>query len=281
MSLCHTAAPDVPRPARGRDSDGELFARLAHDGDARARATLIERSLPLARAVALRYHRSNEPFDDLLQVAAVGLIKAVDRYDPGRGVAFSSYAVPTILGELRRHFRDRTWAVRVPRELQERSIRIDAAVGELRETLRRQPSVAEIGAVLALGEESVLEALQAGGAHQALSFDAPCARGELRPPLADVVGADDGGFDRAETRATMTALLVILTARERDVLRLRFEEDLTQAEIGVALGISQMQVSRLIRRSLARLQVVGGAWGGRPVFAGDATSLPTAGLGRA
>ena len=147
----------------------------------------------------------------------------------------------------------------------------------MRETLRRQPSVAEIGAVLALGEESVLEALQAGGAHQALSFDAPCGGGELPPLLAEVIGADDGGFHRAETRATMTALLVILTARERDVLRLRFEEDLTQAEIGAAMGISQMQVSRLIRRSLARLQVVGGAWGGRPVFAGDATSLPTRG----
>jgi RNA polymerase sigma-B factor len=123
----------------------------------------------------------------------------------------------------------------------------------------------------------VLEALQAGRAHHALSFEAPCGGGEPQPLLAEVVGADDAGFDRAETGATMTALLVILTARERDVLRLRFEDDMTQAEIGSAMGISQMQVSRLIRRALARLQVVGGAWGVRPAFAGDATRLPATG----
>jgi RNA polymerase sigma-B factor len=274
-AVCNPEAVAAPRSVRGADSERELFQRVACDGDPRARAALIERSLPLARSVALRYHRSHEPLEDLLQVAAVGLIKAVDRYDPGRGVAFSSYAVPTILGELRRHFRDRTWAVRVPRDLQELSLRIDAAVGELRETLQRQPSVAEIGAAVGIGEESVLEALQAGGAHHALSFDAPCGSGDPPPLLAEVVGADDAGFDRAETRATMTALLVILTARERDVLRLRFEEDMTQAEIGIAIGISQMQVSRLIRRSLARLQVVGGAWGGQLAFAGDTTSART------
>ena len=279
MAVCNTEAPGAPRHVRGSDSERDLFARLACDGDERARAALIERSLPLARSVALRYHRSHEPFEDLMQVAAVGLIKAVDRYDPNRGVAFSSYAVPTILGELRRHFRDRTWAVRVPRDLQERSLRIDAAVAELRETLQRQPSVAEISAALAMDEESVLEALQAGGAHHALSFDAPCGGSDPAPLLAEVVGADDAGFDRAETRAMMTALLVILTARERDVLRLRFEDDMTQAEVGAAMGISQMQVSRLIRRSLGRLQAVGAAWGGRPVFAAESPGTPTAGLG--
>ena len=277
VAACTPEVAATPRPVRRAPSERELFDRFMRHGDARARAVLIERSLPLARSVALRYHRSHEPLEDLLQVAAVGLIKAVDRYDPARGVAFSSYAVPTILGELRRHFRDRTWAVRVPRDLQERSLRIDAAVGELRETLQRQPSVAEIGAALGLGEESVLEALQAGGAHHALSFDAPCRSGDPPPLLAEVVGADDAGFDRAETRATMSALLVILTARERDVLRLRFEDDMTQAEIGSAMGISQMQVSRLIRRSLVRLQVVGGAWGVRPAFAGDAMRLPATG----
>jgi RNA polymerase sigma-B factor len=269
MAVGNTEAAAAPRHVRGQESERALFERLNCDGDVHAREALIERSLPLARSVALRYHRSHEPFEDLLQVAAVGLIKAVDRYDPGRGIAFSSYAVPTILGELRRHFRDRTWAVRVPRNLQELSLRIDVAVGELRETLQRQPSVAEIGATLGIGEESVLEALQAGGAHRALSFDAPAGSGAAPMVLAEVTGADDRGFDRVETRATMAALLVILTARERDVLRLRFEADMTQAEIGVAMGISQMQVSRLIRRSLARLQVVGGAWGGRPVFAGE------------
>ena len=278
-AVCNPEAVAAPRPVRGVDSERELFARLAHHGDARAREALIERSLPLARSVALRYHRSHEPFEDLMQVAAVGLIKAVDRYDPARGVAFSSYAVPTILGELRRHFRDRTWAVRVPRDLQERSLRIDAAVAELRESLQRQPSVAEIGAALGMDEESVLEALQAGCAHHALSFDAPCGGADPAPLLAEVVGADDAGFARAETSATMTALLDILSARERDVLRLRFAHDMTQAEVGAAMDISQMQVSRLIRRSLGRLQAVGAAWGGRQAFAAESQGLPTAGRG--
>jgi RNA polymerase sigma-B factor len=277
MAVCNPEAGVAPRGVRGRESDRDLFERLARDGDLRAREALIERSMPLARSVALRYHRTSEPLEDLLQVAAVGLIKAVDRYDPRRGVAFSSFAVPTILGELRRHFRDRTWAVRVPRDLQELSLRIDAAVAELREALQRQPSVAEIGAAVTMSEESVLEALQAGRAHHALSFDAPCGSGDPPPLLAEVVGADDAGFERAETRATMTALLVVLSARERDVLRLRFEDDMTQAEIGSAMGISQMQVSRLIRRSLVRLQAVGRSWGGRPAFADDATGLPATG----
>jgi RNA polymerase sigma-B factor len=283
MAVCNADAVAAPRRVCGQDSDRDLFERLARDGDAQARAALIERSMPLARSVALRYHRSHEPFEDLLQVAAVGLIKAVDRFDPERGVAFSSYAVPTILGELRRHFRDRTWAARVPRDLQELSLRIDRAVWELGETLQRQPSVAEVGAALRIGEESVLEALQARGAHRALSFDAPCGTGEGPATLADVIGFHDRGFDRAESRATMNALLVILTARERDILRLRFEDELTQAEIGATLGISQMQVSRLIRRSLARLQAVGSAWGGRPAFSdgGYSPRRPPAGLGSA
>jgi RNA polymerase sigma-B factor len=167
--------------------------------------------------------------------------------------------VPTILGEIKRHFRDRTWAVRVPRDLQEQSLRVDRAVSELNERLRRQPSVGEIAAAVDIDEETVLEALQAGGAHRALSFEAPYGGAqEPTATLGDSVGFDDDGFDRAEARATVDALLAILTPRERAILRMRFEEDMTQAEIGALVGISQMQVSRLIRRSLSRLHTVAG-----------------------
>jgi RNA polymerase sigma-B factor len=240
-----------------------LFERVARDGDARAREALIERFMPLARSLALRYQRSYEPLDDLLQVASMGLIKAVDGFDPRRDIAFSSYAVPTILGEIKRHFRDRTWAVRVPRDLQELSLRVDRAVGELAEKLHRQPSVVEIAEAVAADEERVLEALQAGGAYRALSFDAPRGAEEDAATLADSIGFDEDGFDRAEDRATLSALLGMVSEREREVLRMRFEQDKTQAEIGEIIGVSQMQVSRIIRQALARLRVAIDAPSGR------------------
>jgi RNA polymerase sigma-B factor len=183
------------------------------------------------------------------------MIKAIDRFDPDREIAFSSYAVPTILGEIKRYFRDRTWAVRVPRGLQELSLRVDRAVGELSEELHRQPSVKEIAAAVEAPQEDVLEALQAGGAYRAVSFEAPNGgRGEDAATIADSIGVDEQGFDRAEERAVLAALLETISARERDVLRMRFEQDMTQAEIGAAVGVSQMQVSRIIRQALQRLR---------------------------
>ena len=164
--MCVMSEYTPPRSARGAErtrEDRELFIRY-RDGDPLAREQLVERFLPLARQLARRYQRASEPLDDLLQVASMGLIKAIDRFDADREIAFSSYAVPTILGEIKRHFRDRTWAVRVPRDLQELTLKVDRAVGELSEELRRQPSVAEIGQALGADEEDVLEALQAGGA---------------------------------------------------------------------------------------------------------------------
>ncbi|MGH2942956.1 MAG: SigB/SigF/SigG family RNA polymerase sigma factor [Solirubrobacteraceae bacterium] len=232
-----------------------LFERLAMDGDSRDRDLLIERYLPMARSLALRYRRSGEPLDDVLQVAAIGLIKAVDGFDPARGIAFSAYAVPTILGEIKRYFRDRTWAVSVPRDMQELSLRVDRAVGRLAEQLARQPSVAEITMAVGASEEDVLEALQAGGAYRALSFDEP--RGgddEQAATLADSIGVPEHGFGSVEARATFDALLEMVTVREREVLRMRFEQDMAQAEIGAAIGVSQMQVSRIIRKALARLR---------------------------
>ena len=255
--------PPTDDPGRGAErtrGDRELFARYK-DGDEQARELLVERFLPLARQLARRYQRAGEPLDDLLQVASMGLIKAIDRFDPEREIAFSSYAVPTILGEIKRHFRDRTWAVRVPRDLQELTLRVDKAVGELSEELRRQPSVAEIGAAVGAEEEQVLEALQAGGAYRAMSFDAPRGTGgdDETATLADSVGVDEHGFDRAEERATLANLLTTVTPREREVLRMRFEEDMTQAEIGAVIGVSQMQVSRVIRQALSRLRAAAGA----------------------
>ena len=241
-------------PERTRE-DRELFVRYHRDGDARAREQLVERFLPLARQLARRYQRTGEPLDDLLQVASLGLIKAIDRFDPDREIAFSSYAVPTILGEIKRYFRDRTWAVRVPRDLQELTLKVDRCVGQLADQLRRQPLLSEIATAVGADEEEVLEAMQAGGAYRAVSFDAPRTGGdEDLATLGDSVGIDEDGFDRAEERATLARLMSSVTPREREVLRMRFEQDMTQAEIGAVIGVSQMQVSRVIRQALVRLR---------------------------
>lgn len=244
------------RPKTVRADERELFVRVADDHDAWARETLIERFLLLARSVALRYDRSAVPIEDLLQVASLGLVKAVDGFDPHRGTAFSSYAVPTIVGEIKRYFRDRTWAVHVPRDLQELALRVDRARVALDESLQRPPTVAELASKVGASEEMVLEALQAGTAHRSLSFEGRQGAGDEAPTLGESLGAADAGFARAEIRATVGGHMRILTERERRVLRMRFELDMTQDEIGAAIGVSQMQVSRIIRRALGRLLIV-------------------------
>ena len=242
-------------PARRAQEERALFARLAAGDDGRARDALVERYMPLARSLARRYQRPGDPLDDLLQVAALGLINAVDRFDAEREIAFSSYAVPTILGEIKRYFRDCTWAVRMPRDLQELTLRVDRAVGRLADDRHRQPSVGEIAAAVGAHEESVLDALQAGGAYRAVSLDAPRGHGDdAVATLGDCVGDGEAGFDRAEDRATVARLLRILTDREREILHMRFELDMTQGEIGEVVGVSQMQISRVIRRALERLR---------------------------
>ena len=250
-------APGAERTSDDRANDDRALFLRHGEGDVQARDELVERFLPLARQLARRYQRASEPFDDLLQVASIGLIKAIDRFDPDRGIAFSSYAVPTILGEIKRHFRDRTWAVRVPRDLQELTLRVDRAVGELTDELQRQPSVCEIGAAVGADDEGVLEALQAGGAYRAISFDAPRAVDDDNAgsaTLTESIGVEESGFERAEDRATLSSLLGSVSEREREVLRMRFEDDMTQAEIGAIIGVSQMQVSRLIRKALTQLR---------------------------
>src|SRR3954464_14949733 len=235
--------------------DRELFGRARNGDDPRARDQLIERFLPLARQLARRYQRAEEPLDDLVQVASIGLIKAIDRFDPDREVAFSSYAVPTILGELKRHFRDKTWSVRVPRDLQELALRVDRKVSDLSIDLRRQPTVSEIADAVGIAEEDVLEALEASGAYRATSLSTPRSNAdEAGETLGDTVGTAEDGFAQAEDRATLERLLDTLSARDREILRLRFDEIPAQAEIGELIGLSQMQVSRIIRAAIIRMR---------------------------
>ncbi len=209
--------------------------------------------MPLARYSASRYARSQESFDDLLQVASIGLLKAIDRYEPAHGAEFSSYALPTMAGELRRHFRDRSWNVRPPRDLQDQALAVERATQQLIAGLGRSPMVDEIVERTGLGEEAVLEAREALAARSAVSFSLPAA-GDDGGELGDRIGTCDAGFDRAEDRAIVLGLLRHLSRREREIVRLRFEEDLTQAEIGARIGLSQMHVSRVLRNALEKLR---------------------------
>jgi RNA polymerase sigma-B factor len=235
------------------------FARYRAGRDPRERERLIEQYMPLARHLARRYARANEPFDDLMQVACMGLVKAVDRYDPERGHAFSSYAVPTILGELRHHYRDHTWAMRVPRELQELSVRIEHMWADLAVAGGHAPTVGELAARLDTDDETIVCALEAAAARHADQLaqdgnaseeDGYCRR---RP------GVVDPGYALAEDRVVLAGLLATLEPYERTVLYLRFHRGLTQAEIGRRVGVSQMSVSRILRGSLERLRVAADA----------------------
>jgi RNA polymerase sigma-B factor len=255
MALAQGGEHEAGRVLNRAEQDRALFARYLDKRDPVDREMLVERFLPLARQLARRYQRPEEPFDDLFQVACLGLVKAIDRFDLEREVAFSSYAVPTILGEIKRYFRDRTWSVRVPRDLQELALKVDRAVSELSLDLHRQPTVEEIGAKVGAEEEDVLEALEASGAYKATSLESPrSSEDESGDTLGDTLGTEERGFALAEDRATIEHLMRSITPREREVLHLRFAEDLTQAEIGERIGVSQMQVSRIIRQSVARLR---------------------------
>jgi RNA polymerase sigma-B factor len=248
--------PPENAAARARETDA-LFRRLSTRGEDGVREELIERFLPLARQLARRYQRVNEPLDDLVQVASIGLVKAVDRFDLDRGVAFSSYAVPTILGELKRYFRDSGWAVHVPRGVQERAMQVDRAVKELSGRLGRSPSVDEVAEQLDASPEDILEAMEAGLAYEAMSLDAQRAGADAEgDTFADGIGVEDERFDLVEYEATIEPTLKALPKRDQVVLHLRFAQDMTQSQIAERIGVSQMQVSRLIRRALSRLRAV-------------------------
>jgi RNA polymerase sigma-B factor len=232
-----------------------LFDRWRRRGDEQARAELVNRHLPLVRQLARRYAYTSEPLDDLVQVGSVGLLQAIARYDARVGSNFKAYAVPTILGELRRHFRDTAWSVHLPRSLQERTRNVQVAVGALQATLGRSPTIAEIAARIDATSEQVIEAMEARMAYRVESLDAPADADDEREKWRSA-GEIDDGFDTAEQSAFLSRALNALPERERDLVRLRFEEDLSQSEIGRRLGISQMHVSRLLRRALARMETI-------------------------
>ena len=229
-----------------------LFARLRAHRSAEQREQVFRRFLPLARSLAARYRRSGEPLEDLEQVAGIGLLNAIDRFDPDRGTAFSSFAVPTILGELRRHFRDRTWALRVPRRLQDLGGQIEHVRDELTSSLGRQPTVHELADRLQTDAETILQAIELNVARSAVPLAGPPGVGDT--DAYSVHGANDDGYSRAEDRAVLAPLLARLSAQDAEIVLLRFREDLTQDAIARRVGVSQMQVSRVLHRSLARLR---------------------------
>ncbi|HEX8103561.1 MAG TPA: SigB/SigF/SigG family RNA polymerase sigma factor [Solirubrobacteraceae bacterium] len=261
-SATRRPGPAALRARRG--GDRELVARARREGSAEARRVAVEAMLPLARSLARRYHRGAEPLEDLEQVATVGLLKAIDGFDLDRGTPFGAYAVPTIVGELRRHFRDKGWTVRVPREVQELSLRLGPAQDRLTCELGRAPTAVEIAARLEVPVERVLEAREADSAMRPVSLDKPVLGDDDNDSgaLVEHLGATDDGYALTVDSLTAAELLTRLPERERRVVELRFAEDLTQTQIGERLGISQMHVSRLLRRALAELRALAEAEAG-------------------
>ncbi|WP_431985208.1 RNA polymerase sigma factor SigF [Streptomyces qinglanensis] len=234
-----------------------LFVRLRTlpDGPERAelRNHLVRMHLPLVEHLARRFRNRGEPLDDLTQVATIGLIKSVDRFDPERGVEFSTYATPTVVGEIKRHFRDKGWAVRVPRRLQELRLSLTSATAELSQLHGRAPTVHELAQRLSISEEEVLEGLESANAYSTLSLDVPDTDDES-PAVADTLGAEDDALEGVEYRESLKPLLEELPPREKKILLLRFFGNMTQSQIAQEVGISQMHVSRLLARTLAQLR---------------------------
>jgi RNA polymerase sigma-B factor len=246
-------------PPSRRDELRAKFATYARTGDVALRDELVAAHLGLAEYLARRFANRGEPLDDLVQVASLGLLKAVGRYEPDRGVEFSTYATHTIVGELKRHFRDKGWAIRAPRRMQELYLRLGKVVATLGQELGRSPTISELAVEVEVSEEEVLEALEAGQAYRFASLDAPPAGDTDGDTLASRLGVEDAEFDDAERRATLSPLLAQLPAREQLILHMRFFEGLTQSEIASRLGISQMHVSRLLARSVAQLRAAADA----------------------
>jgi RNA polymerase sigma-B factor len=243
----------VETPASREVSSPQLF-ESSRRGDSSARETLVVRYMPLARRLARRYARSSLPLEDLNQVANLALVKAVDRYDPDRGRTFEAFAIPTILGELRRFFRDTSWSVHVARSAQERSKAIQEAVAALSHTSGRAPTVQQIAQHMEVSQEQVLDGLEVLQAYTATSLDAPAQDDEESATVGSTIGSVDPGYELVEEDMLVEHALEDVTPRERLLLRLRFVEELPQAEIGARLGVSQMQVSRLLRATLTKLE---------------------------
>ena len=243
----HERHPQLPK-----DEVRRLFRELRKTGAPDIRTTLIESHMGLVEYLARRFAGRGEPLDDLIQVGNIGLVKAVDRFDPDRQVEFSTYATPTIVGELKRHFRDKGWAVRVPRRLQELNLRLGTVIGQLSQELQGSPTVAEIASAADASEDEVLEALDSAHAYSLVSLDATTSEEGLS--YHEQIGTEDEALDALEQRLSVGPLLRELTSRERRMLHLRFFKGMTQSEIAQELGISQMHVSRLLAKTLATLR---------------------------
>ena len=258
--LSQPTNPERRDRAGARDLERALLIRYHRAGDLAAREELVKRCLPLARDLARRYTYTNEPFDDLLQVASLGLIKAIDRFDPDRGAKFASYAAPTILGELKRHFRDKGWALHVSRDLQERTLVVSREAEALSKRLGRSPKSREVASAIGCSVEEVLEAQQAAASYDAASLDAPTAHDDDgAAPLVDLLGGEDSAYELVADRDAIASGWKALPDVERSVLELRFRHGLDQREIGERIGYSQMHVSRLLRRALSRLETAAAA----------------------
>jgi RNA polymerase sigma-B factor len=253
--LSKTTHPGGGDRAAARELERQLLIRYHRAGDLTAREELVQRFLPLARDLARRYTYTDEPFDDLVQVASLGLIKAIDRFDPDRGAKFTSYAAPTILGELKRHFRDKGWALHVPRDLQERALALSRETEALSKQLGRSPKPREAARAVGCSVEEILEAQHAAASYEAASLDAPTAHDDNDgASFVDLLGGEDAAYELVEDRDAIGRTWKTLPDVERSVLELRFMHDLNQREIGKRIGYSQMHVSRLLRRALRRLE---------------------------
>ena len=239
----------------GSATDRELLRRYHEGGDLEAREHLIEQHLPLVRSLARRYANRGEQLEDLVQVGSIGLIKAIDRFDIDRGVELATYATPNIIGEIKRHFRDRGWSIRVPRGLQELNVRLSQLLERLTVELERSPTIPELAEAADVTEEEVLEALESGQAYSTVSLSAPVGQGEdgeLEP--LESLGELEHEYEVSEDRAVLAPGLDVLDERERLIIHLRFWEGLTQSQIAAEVGVSQMHVSRLIRRALEKVR---------------------------
>jgi len=251
-----TTVVDVPEIRR---RSAVLFAELVRPRTSESRRgeirdDLVRLHLPLVEHLTRRFLNRGEPHDDLLQVGTIGLIKAIDRFDTKRGVEFSTYATPTIVGEIKRHFRDKGWAIRVPRRLQELRISISAATAELTQSLGRSPTISEIARTVGVSNEEIIEGLESANAYSTLSLDATTDSSDSALSMLDTIGADDLALEHVENRESIKPLLDELHPREKHILTLRFFRGMTQSQIATEIGISQMHVSRLLNKTLAQLR---------------------------
>ncbi len=253
------AARELPQTPKGKlawdkERTRELFRRYKEEGDEAARDELVVSHLNLVRFLSAKFKNRGEPLDDLIQVGTIGLIKAIDRFDPERGLEFTTYATPTIMGELKRHFRDKGWSVRVPRRLQELSAKVNQTTDELTKELQRSPSTEEVATRLGVTVDEVLEAMESSSAYSSVSLEGPATDDDDAPAIIDHYASVDQELAASDDRMVVEDTVRNFSPREQEIVRMRFEDGLTQVEIAKRLGVSQVQVSRLLRRTLKKLQ---------------------------